>query len=192
MLGLCLFVAYPAVAHFGRPAAALALLAALAGYIAASVWIHHPCRWLLPPIGAAAVAWASPPVEWLLFVPPIVINLGLAWLFGRTLVRGRVPLIARFAIMEQGTLSAELVTYTRTLTWLWTLLFIAAAAVSLALGLSGHRDAWSLFTNFLNYVLVAALFLGEFVYRRLRFRNYRHHSPLQLLRNVRGTKLFER
>jgi uncharacterized membrane protein len=192
LLGLCLFVAYPAVAHFGRPSAALALLAALAGYIAASVWIHHPARWFLPPIGAAAVAWASPPVEWMLFVPPIVINLALAWLFGRTLVRGRVPLIARFAIMEQGTLSAELVTYTRTLTWLWTLLFIAAAAASLALALSGHRDAWSLFTNFLNYVLVAALFLGEFVYRRLRFRNYRHHSPLQLLRNVRGTKLFER
>jgi uncharacterized membrane protein len=191
VLGLCLFISYPAVAHF-RPAAALALLAALAGYIAASVWIHHPSRWLLPPIGAVAVAWASPPVEWMLFVPPIVINLALAWLFGRTLVRGRVPLIARFAILEQGTLSAELVTYTRTLTWLWTLLFIAAAAVSLALALSGHRDAWSLFTNFLNYVLVAALFLGEFVYRRLRFRNYRHHSPLQLLRNVRGTNLFER
>lgn len=192
MLGLCLFVAYPAVAHFGRPLSALALLAALAGYIAASVWIHHPSRWFLPPIGAIAVAWTSPPVEWMLFVPPIVINLALAWLFGRTLVRGRVPLIARFAIMEQGTLSAELVTYTRTLTWLWTLLFVAAAGASLALALSGHRDAWSLFTNFLNYVLVAALFLGEFAYRRLRFRNYRHHSPLQLLRNVRGTKLFER
>lgn len=192
MLGLCLFVAYPAVAHFGTPAAALALLAALGGYIGASVWIRNASRWFLPPIAAAAVAWASPPVEWLLFVPPILINLALAWLFGRTLVRGRVPLIARFAIMEQGTLSAELVTYTRTLTWLWTLLFIAAAAASLALALSGHRDAWSLFTNFLNYVLVAALFLGEFVYRRVRFRHYRHHSPLQLLRNVRGTKLFER
>ena len=192
LLGLCLFVAYPAVAHFGWPAGALALLTALAGYIAASVCIHHPSRWLLPPIGAAVVACASPPVEWMLFVPPIAINLALAWLFGRTLVRGRVPLIARFALMEQGTLSAELASYTRTLTWLWTLLFIAAAAASLALALSGHRDAWSLFTNFLNYVLVAALFLGEFVYRRLRFRNYRHHSPLQLLRNVRGTKLFER
>lgn len=192
MLGLCLFISYPAGVHLGTPPTALALLAALAGYIAASFWIHHPSRWFLPPIGAVAVAWASPPVEWMLFIPPILINLALAWLFGRTLVRGRVPLIARFAILEQGTLSAELVTYTRTLTWLWTLLFIAAAAVSLALGLSGHRDAWSLFTNLLNYVLVASLFLGEFVYRRLRFRNYRHHSPLQLLRNVRGTNLFER
>ena len=192
VLGLCLFIAYPAVAHFGRPLTALALLAALAGYLAASVWIHHPLRWLVPPAAAAAVSWAQPPVEWLLFVPPIGINLALAWVFGRTLMHGRVPLISRFAMLEQGTLSGELVSYTRVLTWLWTLLFLAAAALSLALALSGNRDAWSLFTNFLNYLLVAALFLGEFVYRRLRFRNYRHHSPLQLLRNVRGMKLFER
>lgn len=192
VLGLCLFISYPAVAHFGTPLSALALLAALAAYVAASLFTGRVLRWLAPPVAGIAVYWAAPPAEWLLFIPPIVINLALAWVFGRTLVRGRMPLIARFAIMEQGTLSAELVTYTRTLTWLWTLLFVAAAAASLALALSGHRDAWSLFTNLLNYVLVAALFLGEFVYRRLRFRNYRHHSPLQLLRNVRGTKLFER
>ena len=192
MLGLGLFIAYPAVAHFGRAATAVALLATLAAYIVASLCFRHPLRWLVPPAAGVAVFWASPPVEWLLFVPPILINAMLAWLFGRTLVRGRVPLIARFALMEQGTLSAELAAYTRMLTRLWTLLFIAAALLSLALALSGHRDAWSLFTNFVNYLLVAALFLGEFVYRRLRFRNYRHHSPLQLLRNVRGTNLFER
>lgn len=129
---------------------------------------------------------------WLLYVPPVAINLGLCWLFGRTLRRGRVPLIARFALMEQGTLTPELAAYTRTLTWLWTLLFAGAAAASLLLALSGNRDAWSIFTNFLNYLLVAGLFLGEFVYRRLRFRSYRHQSPLQLLRNVRRTNLFER
>jgi uncharacterized membrane protein len=64
--------------------------------------------------------------------------------------------------------------------------------VSLALALSGNRDAWSLFTNLINYLLVGALFLGEFVYRRLRFPHQQHHSPLRLLRNVRRTKLFER
>lgn len=192
MLGLGLFVAYPAVTHFGRPATAVALLATLAAYIVASLCLRHPLRWLVPPAAGVAVFWASPPAEWLLFVPPILINALLAWLFGRTLVHGRVPLIARFAVMEQGTLSAELAAYTRMLTWLWTLLFISAALLSLALAMSGHRDAWSLFTNFINYLLVAALFLGEFAYRRLRFRNYRHHSPLQLLRNVRGTNLFER
>jgi uncharacterized membrane protein len=192
LLGLGLFVAYPAVAHFGRPAAALALLATLAAYIVCSLSLRHPLRWLGPPAAGLAVFWAAPPVGWLLVIPPILINATLAWLFGRTLVRGRVPLIARFAVMEQGALSAELAAYTRTLTWLWTLLFVGAALLSFALALSGDRDAWSLFTNLINYLLVAALFLGEFVYRRLRFRNYRHQSPLQLLRNVRGTNLFER
>ena len=192
MLGICLFVSYPAVAHFGEPVTALALLAALCACLAASLWFQHPLRWLVPPAAGAAVYWATPAAEWLLFLPPIVINLALAWLFGRTLVQGRVPLIARFALIEQGTLSPELQAYTRMLTWLWTLLFIAAAAISAGLALSGDRDAWSMFTNLINYLLVAGLFLGEFVYRRLRFRNYRHHSPLQLLRNVRGTNLFER
>ena len=171
---------------------ALALLAALASYLVAGVWLQHPLRWLVPPAAGAAVYWLAPPAEWLLFIPPIVINLALAWVFGRTLVRGRVPLISRFALMEQGTLSAEVASYTRMLTWLWTSLFVAAAAISLALALSGNHDAWSLFTNLINYLLVGALFLGEFVYRRLRFRNYRHQSPLQLLRNVRRTNLFER
>src|SRR5574341_2539028 len=125
-------------------------------------------RWLAPPVGAAVAYFALPQADWLLYVPPVAINLALCWLFGRTLRNGRVPLIARFAMMEQGELSEELARYTRTLTWLWTLLFAAAAAASLVLALSGSRDAWSLFTNLINYLLVAALFLGEFAYRRLR------------------------
>ena len=191
MLGFALLLAYPFTVHLAPARAGIALLAAIVGYVAGSLFIRHPTRWLLPP-AAAAVFGQVPSAEWVLYLPPIGINVALSWVFGRTLVRSRVPLIARFATMEQGALSAELKTYTRTLTWLWTLLFASAAAISLALALSADHDAWSLFTNFLNYGLVAALFLGEFAYRRLRFRNYRHHSPLQLLRNVRGMNLFER
>ncbi len=191
-LGLALLLAYPFTVHFARPAAALALLAALAAYLAGSVYLKHPARWLLPPLAAGAFFLVLPEAEWLLLIPPVVINLGLCWLFGRTLVRGREPLIARFAAMEQGTLTDELASYSRLLTWLWTLLFVLAAAASVALALWGNRDAWSVFTNFINYALVAALFLGEYAYRRLRFRNYRHGSPLQLLRNVRRAKLLER
>jgi len=192
LVGVCLLVSYPAVAHFASPQTALAVLAALVAYLLAALWLHNPLRWLVVPAVGATVYWLAPPAEWLLFVPPVLINLALAWVFGRTLVRGRVPLISRFALMEQATLTPEVASYTRLLTWLWTLLFIAAAATSLVLALSGHHDAWSLFTNLINYLLVGALFLGEFAYRRVRFRNYRHHSPLQLLRNVRRAKLFER
>jgi uncharacterized membrane protein len=190
LFGLGLFVAYPFTAHFARPGAAVALLAALAAYVLASLFIRHPLRWLAPPLAAGCLYFVHAP--WLLYMPPVAINLGLCWLFGRTLVRGRTPLIARFAMMEQGTLSAELAAYARMLTWLWTLLFAAAAAAALLLALSGDRDAWSIFTNLVNYLLVAALFLGEFAYRKLRYRGYRHQSPLQLLRNVRRTGLFER
>lgn len=189
---MALFAAYPATAHFARPVAALALLAALGAYVAASLLIRHPLRWLAPPIAAGIVLLAAPGAGWLLYLPPVALNLGLCWLFGRTLARGRVPLIARFALMEQGALSEDLAAYTRVLTWVWTLLFAAAALASLLLALSGNRDAWSLFTNLVNYLLVAGLFLGEFAYRQLRFRSYRHQSLFQLLRNVRRTNLLER
>jgi uncharacterized membrane protein len=191
-LGIALFLAYPATAHFARPSTAVALLATLAAYVAASLIVRHPARWLVPMACSTLFFSGLPDMPWLLYVPPVAINLALCWLFGRTLARGRVPLISRFALLEQGVLSDELAAHARRVTWLWTLLFAGAAIASAVLALSGNRDAWSLFTNLVNYLLVAALFLGEFVYRRLRFRNYRHHSPLELLRNVRRTNLFER
>ena len=189
---MALVLAYPVTVHFARPGVALALLAALVAYIAASLCVRHPARWAAPPAAGALFFLGLPDAQWPLYLPPVVINLLLCWLFGRTLTHGRVPLIARFALLEQGTLTDELAAYTRMLTWLWTLVFAAAALISVLLALSGNRDAWSLFTNFLNYVLVACLFLGEFAYRRIRFRAYQHHSPLQLLRNVRRINLFER
>ena len=185
-----MFVAYPFTAHYAAPATSVALLGALAAYVLASLFVRHALRWLAPPLAAGCLYFVHAP--WLLYLPPVAINLALCWFFGRTLVHGRTPLIARFAIMEQGTLTGELAAYTRTLTWLWTLLFAGAAAASALLALSGNRDAWSIFTNLVNYLLVAALFLGEFVYRKLRYRSYRHQSPLQLLRNVRRAGLFER
>lgn len=191
-LGVVLLLAYPFTVHFAGPAAALALLAALAAYVASSFFVEHPVRWLLPPLAAAAGWLAGPEADELLYLPPIAINLALCWLFGRTLARGRRPLIARFAALEQGTLTNELASYARLITWLWTLLFALAALASVGLTLSGNRDAWSLFTNFINYGLVAALFLGEYGYRRLRFRNYRHQSLAELLRNVRRVRLLER
>jgi uncharacterized membrane protein len=189
--GVLLLVAYPGTVHYAPPAAAIALLTALASYIAASLLSPHPARWLVPPVAAAAAFVALPDARWLLFIPPVALNLALCWLFGRTLVRGRVPIIARFAMMEQSVLTPELAAYTRALTRVWTLLFAACAAASAGLALSGNRDAWSLFTNLLNYLLVAGLFLGEFAYRRLRYRGYRHQSPWKLARNIGRTNLFK-
>lgn len=132
-----------------------------------------------------AVERGSPLAAGLGVAMPIAVNLLLGLLFGRTLAPGREPLIARFARLERGAdLPDDLARYSRTLTLMWTVFFAAMAAVSATLAARGSTLAWSLFTNVLNYLLVAIFFVGEYVYRRLRFRHYSHLSPMQVLRRL--------
>ena len=139
---------------------------------------------------AAWAALAAP--QLLLYAPPIAINAGLAAVFAASLRTTREPVIARFARMEHPVLPPELYLYTRRLTAVWAALFAAMAGVALALTLRGPLEAWSTFTNVVSYLLVAALFAGEYAYRRRRFRHYRHASLRELVRNVRGAGLFAR
>ena len=115
---------------------------------------------------------------------PIAVNLALAAWFASTLRAGHEPMITRFARAERGALEADLAAYTRVLTWVWVALFVAVAGIDAVLAFAGTRAAWLAFTGAGGYLMVAALFLGEWVYRRWRFRHYRHASPLALVRQV--------
>ncbi|MGH8672839.1 MAG: hypothetical protein ACREVG_00860 [Burkholderiales bacterium] len=128
----------------------------------------------------------------LLFAPPVLINALLAFVFGASLRSGRDPIISVFARMEQGLLPADLARYTRALTWIWTGLFVAMAGTALALALLGSLALWSTFTNVVAYALVAALFVGEYLYRRWRYRQYRHATLIELVANVRSAGVFTR
>jgi uncharacterized membrane protein len=142
------------------------VLAALVAYpIVAAFAIEH---------GLAVVVHAA----------PIAVNLALAAWFATTLRAGHEPMITRFARAERGALEADLAVYTRALTWVWVALFVALAAIDAVLAVAGTRAAWLAFTGAGGYLMVAALFLGEWVYRRWRFRHYRHASPLALVRHV--------
>lgn len=154
-----------------RRAGAFALAAVLAGIL-------------------GGLAFAAPAL--LLFAPPVLINALLAFVFGASLRSGREPVISVFARMEQGALPAELAGYTRLLTWIWTGLFTVMAGIALALALFGSLALWSTFTNLVAYALVAALFVGEYVYRRWRYRQYRHATLIELAANVRSAGLFTR
>lgn len=106
-----------------------------------------------------------------LFLPQVIINLSLALMFGVTLRRGRTPLIERFMRQQYGdAMHPVLVPYARRLTWIWTLFLVAMALISVGLALFGTLKAWSLFTNIVNYLLVAILFVAQFVYTRLYYR----------------------
>ena len=132
-----------------------------------------------------------------LLIPPVVLNAFMAWVFGHTLVRGRMPLIERIARVMRDPdtpLPTEVVRYTRRVTLAWTVLFVALAVVNLVLALcatpqglllaAGWRPPvtvplalWSLFANVLNYLFVGALFVLEYAWRQRRlpqqgYRNF--------------------
>ena len=129
----------------------------------------------------------------LLFAPQVVINGALAVFFGASLRPGREPVISVFARLEQGgALPPDLACHARSVTWIWTLLLAAIATLALALAIWASLETWSLFANVVDYALIAALFVGEYFYRRVRFRHYRHASLAALLRNVQSVDQFAR
>lgn len=109
-------------------------------------------------------------------LPPIAIQLALAWSFLATLRPGHEPAISRFARIEQGTLPAELVAYTRRLTVAWGWLFVVLALVSAVLSLPALTFAWQWWTSVGAWACVGVLFLGERSYRKRRFANYAQAS----------------
>ena len=115
---------------------------------------------------------------------PVAINLALAALFAWTLRPGAEPMIARFARRERGTLEPELLGYTRTLTVVWVAFFLAMGAIAAWLSLAGWQAAWLAFALVGNYALIAALLVGEYLYRRRRFAHLTHASPLEMWRHA--------
>ena len=138
----------------------------------------------------AAVIYAP---QILLFAPPVIINAVLAVFFGTSLRPGREPVISVFARLEQGgVLPPDLACHARSVTWIWTLLLAAIATLAMVLAIWASLETWSMFANVVDYALIAALFIGEYIYRRVRFRHYRHASLAALLRNVQSVDQFAR
>lgn len=124
------------------------------------------------------------PTQLLLYLPPIAINAGLAVAFSLSLRAGETPLITRYAQLLDGPLEPVMLNYTRGVTVLWTLLFTAMMLESLLLALFSSIEVWSLFTNILNYVFVALVFIGEYLFRRLRLTETDHPSFLDFVSRI--------
>lgn len=174
-----------------------ARVTAAAMALGALIWAIAEARLATTIVAGAAIVLLAAGVlyapEVLLFAPPVMINAALAAFFGSSLRAGREPVISLFARLEQGVdLPPDLARHARTVTWLWALLLAGMAATALALAALAPLETWSLFANVVIYALVAALFVGEYLYRRVRFRQYRHASLAGLLRNVRSANLFGR
>jgi uncharacterized membrane protein len=192
--GILAFVMWPVLVHLSitteQSSIAAYLLAAVLTGLAATVL---RLGFLTIAVGASAlvVMGVLRPI-WLIHASPLLIYLILAWLFGGTLHPGGKPMVSRFAELEQGDLSVELACYTRRLTYLWTIFFLFMAFVSIVLAVVAPIEVWSLFNNLVSYLMVATLFLGEFVWRHYRFPALRHASPLRLIRLIRQSGALRR
>lgn len=174
-----------------------ARVTATAVALGALLWALADGRLMAAMLAAAFILLLSATMLYLpdamLFAPPVVLNAAGAYFFGASLMAGREPAIGRFARLEQnGDLPPDLARHARTVTWSWTVLLAANAAIALALALLAPLETWSLFANVVIYALIAALFVGEYAYRRVRFRHYRHGSLWELLLSVRNANLFAR
>jgi uncharacterized membrane protein len=120
----------------------------------------------------------------LLYLPSVLIPAALCWFFGRTLAAGRQPLVAAVALAARPATPDYLLRYSRRLTQLWTGVFAAMCAWDLVLAALGEHRAWSLMANCGNYILVGLTIGGEYLFRRLRYREYDHPGFVEYLQIV--------
>jgi uncharacterized membrane protein len=135
----------------------------------------------------AVVAVLLHPGEALPYTPPLLVNLGLLWLFGRTLLPGRKPLITALAERARGVLEPRVTHYTRRVTQAWTLFIALLGVETLLLALWASPELWVLFAYGLNYVFIMVFFFAEYAFRRYWLADLEHPTLRQYLRFLRHT-----
>ncbi len=203
-----LIAGYALISHFALIlpegkiiAAALAVgvpAAALVWFIAHWAFKRLPGR-LLPlrqvllrlvvAIGLALVTvlaplwWAWPMVlanaDTLYFAQHFGTNAMLAWLFGHTLVAGSTPLVVTFARLVHRELPPPIEAYARQVTVAWTAFFLVTCALSVVLYTAAPLAMWSTFAVLLQWPSVIVFFVGEYLLRRMLFKDFDHASMQQ-------------
>lgn len=189
MLRFLLFTAYALFAHLSvlRDSAALELVSLtslVAGLLYPRLRQGRPGAWLALAGIAAALALLSVSAggRYILYLPSVVLPSLALFGFVRSLLPGHTAIVSEIAEAAHGPLPPVLVAYTRTITWLWTLVIAAVLALDLYLIFAGRREAWSEFANCYIYPALAAVFLLEYLYRRWRFRNMRQPGFIDYVR----------
>jgi uncharacterized membrane protein len=180
-------VAYPAMVYLALQIMNPRWVAALiAGLLLLRLLIVSPgklagtlraVRWPALAVGIVLAVSAASNDPLALLLTPALINLALFASFARSLGRPET-VIEALARVQAGPLAddenfsdAE-VGYCRSLTQLWSAFFVLNGAVCAALAVAAPLEIWALYTGFVSYLLIGALFASEYVYRHWRFRRY--------------------
>lgn len=170
-----LLVVYPLVIFFGlqvfEPRYVALLLAGMlllrrqrdAGRLLAG--LTHLDLGILAAMLSLAGLTAATNSEMLLRLYPAAMSFGMLLLFGISLQRPPT-MVERFARLHEPDLPSAGVRYTRRVTEVWCLFFIANGALALWTALYSTRETWALYNGLIAYVLMGFLFAGEWLVRR--------------------------
>ena len=103
--------------------------------------------------------------ETLLRLYPGAANAAMLVVFGYSLVRPP-SLVERFARLKQENLSPAAIAYTRRVTQAWCLYFLGNGILAVWTAVMASRAVWALYNGLIAYVLMGALFGGEWLLRK--------------------------
>jgi uncharacterized membrane protein len=117
-----------------------------------------------------------------LYLPPILIPMALACWFANSLRPGRTAAIVRIAQAVTGDYGERRARYARRLTAVWSGLCALLAVENTLLALLAPPPLWSLITNGINHVILAAVFSLELAVRWCYLGPPR--APVQMIRHM--------
>ena len=170
-----------------------ALVATAPIVLLAGLWAWR-CSWRYVMLAAVALMctglWAVWPfllqhygaVYWLQHVG---MQLVCAFVFGRTLLEGEVPLCTQFAriVHQQNPMAPEREQYARQVTIAWMLFFIVIAIISTLLFFLTSLATWSTFSNLVTLPLAILMFVVEYC---IRVRVFPHVKAAPILDGIRA------
>lgn len=161
------FAVYAAVGRLPGRVLVLAGLALLAARMVLLRRVPALAGWMAPLAGGAVtlalLAVVNPP--WAARAYPVVVSLAGAAAFGISLARGP-SLVARMAALAGEVLDARGERYTWRVSAVWSGVLLVNAAVAACLGAFASLAAWTLWNGLLSYLMMGAVFAGEFLLRR--------------------------
>jgi len=172
-------IAYPVLAYYGLTHfSARYLLGGLLVLIVARAALFLASARIVPALVTLAIAAVIAVIGYYaqmqaLRLYPVFISLALAGVFGATL-KYPPTMIERFARLRHPDLDDYGIAYTRALTRVWVVFFIANAGISTATVLWGTLEQWTIYNGIVSYGLIGILFIGEWPVRhwlRQRYEN---------------------
>ncbi len=171
-LGLAL-VLYPAFVYFSIEKISISvLLAVIVAILAIRFWLsedkfNHKAA-LLQLIAGVVCLVLSLYLEGTIGarVYPVIVNIIFLYLFTSSLF-AKQSAIERLARIQEPNLSEQGVAYTRQVTKIWCLFFVINGSIATYTVFFTSMATWALYNGLISYLLMGALFIGEWFFRRL-------------------------